>query len=140
MAKAKAKPYPPALLELMASKTAILMKARTYADMGMAETAQPIWTAAASYEERIAPPLDSLGRNLEAAASRISAASCYEKGCDLTRAANLYQVALAAPLRPIRAATSRRCWPPAWTNGAARPRTTRRGETTEFRRERDCGH
>jgi hypothetical protein len=100
MAKAKAKPYPPSLLDLMASKTAILMKARTFADMGMAETAQPIWTAAASCEERIAPLLDALGRNLEAAASRISAASCYQKGGDLSRAANLYQAALAGPLRP----------------------------------------
>ncbi len=100
MAKVKAKPYPPALLELMASKTAILMSARTYADMGMAETAQPIWTAAASCEERIAPLLDALGRNLEAAVSRISAASCYQKGGDLSRAVNLYQAALAAPLRP----------------------------------------
>ena len=100
MAKAKAKPYPPSLLELMASKTAILMKARTFADMGMTETAQPIWTAAVSCEERIAPLLDALGRDLEAAASRISAASCYQKGGDLSRAANLYQAALAAPLRP----------------------------------------
>ena len=99
MAKAKAKPYPPSLLELMASKTAILMKARTFADMGMAETAQPMWTVAASCEERIAPLLDALGRGLEAAASRISAASCYQKGGDLSRAANLYQAALAAPLR-----------------------------------------
>ena len=99
MAKTKARPYPPALRELMAAKTAILMKARTFADMGMADTAQPLWTAAASYEERIAPLLDALGRNLEAAASRISAASCYEKGGDLSRAANLYQAALAAPLR-----------------------------------------
>ena len=100
MAKAKAKPYPASLLELMETKTAILLKARTFADMGMAETAQPIWTAAASCEERIAPLLDALGRNLEAAASRISAASCYQKGGDLSRAANLYQAALAAPLRP----------------------------------------
>ena len=99
MAKAKARPYTPALLELMASKTAILMKARTFADMGMAETAQLIWTAAASCEERIAPLLDALGRKLEAAASRISAASCYQKGGDLSRATNLYQAALAAPLR-----------------------------------------
>jgi hypothetical protein len=99
MAKAKAKPYPPALLELMASKTAILMKARTFADMGMAETAQPMWAAAAASEEQIAPLLDLLGRALEAAASRISAASCYQKGGDLSRAANLYQAALAAPLR-----------------------------------------
>ena len=100
MAKAKAKPYPASLLELMASKTAILLKARTYADMGMTETAQPIWAAAASYEERIAPQLDLLGRELEAAASRISAASCYQKGGDLSRAVNLYQAALAAPLLP----------------------------------------
>jgi hypothetical protein len=55
--------------------------------------------AAAVYEERIAPRLDALGRALEAAASRISAASCYQKGGDLSRAANLYQAALAAPLR-----------------------------------------
>ena len=51
MSTAKAKPYPPSLLELMASKTAILLKARTFADMGMAETAQPMWTAAAACEE-----------------------------------------------------------------------------------------
>jgi hypothetical protein len=100
MGKAKAKPYPPSLLELMESKTALLMKARAFAHMGMAETAQPIWTAAASCEERIAPLLDALGRNLEAAASRISAASCYQKSGDLSRAVNLYQAALAAPLRP----------------------------------------
>jgi hypothetical protein len=100
MAKSKAKPYPPTLLELMESKTAILMQARTFADMGMAETAQPIWVTAASYEERIAPLLDALGRTLEAAASRISAASCYQKGGEPSRAANLYQAALAAPLRP----------------------------------------
>jgi len=99
MAKGKAKPYPAVLLELMASKTALLMKARTFADMGMAETAQPMWAVAASLEEQIAPLLDLLGRDLEAAASRISAASCYQKGGDLSRAANLYQAALAAPLR-----------------------------------------
>jgi hypothetical protein len=100
MASAKPKPYPPALLKMMAEKTAILMKARTFADMGMAETAQSMWVVAASYEERIAPLLDALGRDLEAAARRISAASCYHKGGDLSRAANLYQAALAAPLRP----------------------------------------
>jgi hypothetical protein len=86
------------VLELMASKTAILLKARTFSDMGMAETGQPMWTAAASYEERIAPLLDALGRKLEAAASRISAASCYAKAGDLSRAVNLYQAALTAAL------------------------------------------
>ena len=97
MAKVKAKSYPPALLELMASKTAILMRARTYTDIEMAETAQPTWTVAAGCEERIAPLLDALGRSPEAAASRISAASCYQKGGDLSRPVNLYQAALAAP-------------------------------------------
>ncbi len=100
MAKPKGKPYPPALRELMAAKTALLHKARTLADLGMAETAQPIWMAAASHEEQIAPWLDALGRPLEAAASRISAASCYQKAGELSRAVNLYQAALAAPLRP----------------------------------------
>jgi hypothetical protein len=100
MAKAKAKPYPASLLELMASKTTLLMKARAFADMGMAETARPMWAAAAALEERIAPLLDALGRPLEAAASRISAASCHHKGGDPGRAVNLYQAALAAPLRP----------------------------------------
>jgi hypothetical protein len=99
MAKGKAKPYPASLRELMASKTAVLMKARTFADIGMAETAQPLWAAAAAFEERIAPLLDALGRTLEAAASRVSAASCYQKSSDLSRAANFYQAALAAPLR-----------------------------------------
>ncbi len=42
-----------------------------------------LWTAAASCEERIAPLVDALGRPLEAAASRISAASCYQKAGDL---------------------------------------------------------
>jgi hypothetical protein len=100
MAKAKPKPYPKSLLELMATKTAILLQARTFADMGMAETAQPMWATVASYEERIAPLLDVLGRHLEAAASRMSAASCHQKAADPSRAVNLYQAALAAPLRP----------------------------------------
>ncbi|MBY0523531.1 MAG: hypothetical protein K2R98_09025 [Gemmataceae bacterium] len=80
MAKAKSKPYPPPLLERMALKTAVLLKARSFADMGMAETAQPMWAVAASHEGQIAPLLDLLGRDLEAAASRLSAASCYQKG------------------------------------------------------------
>jgi hypothetical protein len=84
----------------MESKTALLLQARTFTDMGMGETAQAIWVAAAGHEERIAPLLDALGRDLEAAASRISAASCYHKAGDLGRAVNLYRAALAAPLRP----------------------------------------
>ncbi len=98
MAKTKEKPYPKSLLKLMASKTAILMKARAVASMGLPETVVPLWAAAASYEERIAPLLGALGRDREAAVHRISGASCYEKAGDLSRAANLYQAALAGPL------------------------------------------
>ena len=40
--------------ELMAAKSAILSKAQALTTMGLPETAQPLWAAAASHEERIA--------------------------------------------------------------------------------------
>ena len=43
--------------------------------------------------------LDASGRELEAAIHRISAASCYEKAGEPSRAVNLYRAALAGPLR-----------------------------------------
>jgi hypothetical protein len=98
MAKAKAKPYPKFVKELMAQKSMVLSKAQALSEMGMAETALSLWLSAASFEERIAPQLDILGRELEAAVHRISAASCYQKGGDASRAANLYRAALAGPL------------------------------------------
>jgi hypothetical protein len=60
------------------------------------QTARPTWAAAAGCEERIAPRLDALGRSLEAAASRISAASCYQKGGELSRALPIFTRPLAA--------------------------------------------
>jgi hypothetical protein len=99
VAKAKSNAYPQAILDLMAEKTAILSKAHALSEMGMAETAQALWASAASYEERLAPQLDALGRDREAAVHRISAASCYHKAGDPSRAANLYRAALAGPLR-----------------------------------------
>ena len=65
----------------------------------MTEMAQPLWLSAATYEEHIAPMLDALGRELEGAIHRISAASCYEKAGDPSRAVNLYRAALSGPLR-----------------------------------------
>jgi hypothetical protein len=55
-------------------------------------------TAAASLEERIAPRLDALGRNREAALHRISAATCHRNAGQFSQAANLFQGALAGPL------------------------------------------
>ncbi len=104
MAKAKSKRYPQAVLDLLAEKTAVLSKAQALVEMGMPETALPLWASAAAYEERLAPVLEKLGNEGEAAVHRISAACCYQKAGDRSRAVNLYRAALAGPLR----ATTRR--------------------------------
>ena len=99
VSKPKAKPATHGLDELMAAKSAVLSKAQAFATMGLSETVQPLWASAASYEERIASLLDAHGEALEAAVHRISAASCYQKAGDPSRATNLCRVALAGPLR-----------------------------------------
>lgn len=92
------KQYTKALKEIMLRKSEILSKAQAFWEIGMTETAQPLWSSAATYEEHIAPMLDVIGRELEGALHRISAASCYEKAGDLSRAVNLYRAALSGPL------------------------------------------
>ena len=98
MSASKTKPYTKTLKAMMRRKSEILSKAQVFAEIDMKETAQPIWLSAAGYEERIAPMLDVLGRELEGAVHRISAASCYEKAGDPSRAVNLYRAALSGPL------------------------------------------
>lgn len=93
------KPYSKKLKEVMNQKSEVLSKAQALWEVGMTETAQPLWLSAANYEEHIAPILDALGRELEGAVHRISAASCYVKAGDLNKAVNLYRAALAGPLR-----------------------------------------
>lgn len=99
MSKPKVKSYTKVIKDLMDEKSHILSKAHALSEVGMLETVQPLWRSAAAYEEAIAPLLDGLGRELEAAVHRISAASCYQKAGDLIRAVNLYRAALAGPLR-----------------------------------------
>ncbi len=99
MPNPKTKPYTKTLKETMHRKSEILSKAQALWEIGMTETAQPLWLSAATYEEHIAPMLDALGRELEGAIHRISAASCYEKAGDPSRAVNLYRAALSGPLR-----------------------------------------
>jgi len=79
MTKRQAKPYGERVKELMAEKSRLLSKAQAFADMGLEETARPVWSCAASYEERIAPLLDVIGRDAEAALHRVSAAACNER-------------------------------------------------------------
>ena len=99
MSKPKVKSYTKVIKDLMGEKSHILSKAHALSEVGMLESVQPLWMSAAVYEESIAPLLDGLGRELEAAVHRISAASCYQKAGDLIRAVNLYHAALAGPLR-----------------------------------------
>ena len=99
MSTPKTEPYTQTLKETMRRKSEILSKAQALWEVGMTETAQPLWLSAATYEEHIAPMLDALGRELEGAIHRISAASCYEKAGDPSRAVNLYRAALSGPLR-----------------------------------------
>ena len=99
MPTSKIKPYTKTLKETMHRKSEILSKAQALWEVGMTETAQPLWLTAANYEEHIAPMLDAVGRELEGAMHRISAASCYEKAGDPSRAVNLYRAALSGPLR-----------------------------------------
>lgn len=98
MARAKPRPYPQFVLDLLADKSKVLSKAQAFASMGMSEIG-PLWAIAAAREEQIAPLLEALGREREAAIHRISAASCYRKAEELGRAVNLFRAALAGPLR-----------------------------------------
>jgi len=101
VAKPKSKPSVRQLEKLMAEKSAVLSKAQVWTTIGLRETAQALWAHAASYEERIAALHDAHGDDLEAAVHRISAASCYQKAGDPSRATNLYRAALAGPLRAV---------------------------------------
>src|SRR5580693_4989455 len=98
MSHSQEKPYPKRLKELMATKTRMLTQARTCSELGIDELATGLWQHAAVHEERIAPLMEMLGRYREAALHRVSAASCYQKAGDLSRAVNLYRAALAGPL------------------------------------------
>jgi hypothetical protein len=82
----------------MAETSGNIMKARALVALGMPELALSAWLAAAGGEEQVAPRLETLDRDQEAAVHRISAASCYQHAGELARAINLYRAALAGPL------------------------------------------
>lgn len=98
MPKRKAGLYPPLVQDLIAEKSAVLSQAQAFAELGMADMARTLWVSAAEQEARLAPLLDSLGHDLEAAVHRVSAAGCYRRAGDWTAAVNLYRAALAGPL------------------------------------------
>ncbi len=98
MPQTRARPYPPSLLERMAETSGLVMKARALVALGMPELALDAWSAAAAGEEQVAPRLEMLERDQEAAVHRLSAASCYQHAGELAKAINLYRAALAGPL------------------------------------------
>lgn len=98
MSYSQVTPMTTTVKELMGKKSYLLSKAEAFAEMGLTETAQPLFVSTAAYEEQIAALLDTEGRELEAAVHRISAASCYKRADQLSHAVTLYRAALAAPL------------------------------------------
>ena len=96
----KTKTYPDPIRRLSAEKTALISKAQVLTEMDLGQTALPLWAAAASCGERLAPLMESIGRDRAAAVHRISGASCYQKTGELGQAANFSRAALAGPLRP----------------------------------------
>ena len=98
MPKRNASLYPQPVEHLIAEKSAVLSKALAFAELGMEDMARTLWASAAGLEERLAPLLEALGHDLEAAVHRISAAGCYRRAGDLTAAVNLYRGALAGPV------------------------------------------
>ena len=90
--------YPPAVAELIAEKSSVLSKAQAFSELGLPDVARTLWATAAAHEARLAPLLETLGLDREAAVHRISAAGCYRRAGDLPGAVNLYRAALAGPL------------------------------------------
>ena len=98
MNKSHEESYDVELEGLMAEKTKVLSQAHAFTQMGLVQTAEPLWRTAAGFEERIAPRLDAIGRPSEAAVHRISAATCYQNAGEFVHAANLFKAALVGPL------------------------------------------
>jgi homoserine kinase len=90
--------YSQSVLDRMGETSGAIMKARALAAMGMPDLARSAWLLAAAGEEQVAPLLEMLSRDREAAVHRISAASCYQSAGELGKAINLYRAALAGPL------------------------------------------
>ena len=83
---------------LSGESTWLITHGRAMWETGQKEQAVTDFAEAGKREERIAPLLDLLGREREAAVHRISGGSCYEKAGEFSRAVNLFRAALASPL------------------------------------------
>lgn len=98
MPRSKAKPPATLIAKMLDEASWLLSHAQALTDYGRQQEAAAEFTRAAAAEEQAACLLDADGQELEAAIHRISAASCYEKLGQHTRAVTLLRAALAAPL------------------------------------------
>lgn len=98
MRRPKGKPSAALIEQMLDEASWLLSHAQALADYGRLEEAAAEQARAAAGEEQVACLLDADGQELEAAIHRVSAASCYEKMGQHTRAVTLLRAALAAPL------------------------------------------
>jgi hypothetical protein len=98
MRRPKGKPSAALIEQMLDEASWLLSHAQALGDYGRYEEAAAEQVRAAAAEEQVACLLDADGQELEAAIHRVSAASCYEKLGQHTRAATLLRAALAAPL------------------------------------------
>jgi len=110
MGRPKNKPSA-ALTERMLDEASwLLSHAQALGDYGRHEEAAAEMARAAGCEEQVACLLDADGQELEAAIHRVSAASCFEKLGQYTRAVTLLRAALGAPLHDAYPARVRQQW------------------------------
>jgi tetratricopeptide (TPR) repeat protein len=98
MPRSKGKPSASLIEQMLDEASWLLSHARALGDYQRYEEAAAELTRAADCEEQAASLLDADGQELEAAIHRVSAASCWEKLGQYTRAVTLFKAALAAPL------------------------------------------
>jgi tetratricopeptide (TPR) repeat protein len=98
MPRSKGKPAAALIDHMLGEASWLLSHAQALTDYGRRDEAAVELARAAAAEEQVAGLLDADGQDLEAAIHRVSAASCYEKLGQSTRAVTLLRAALAGPL------------------------------------------
>jgi hypothetical protein len=98
MPRSKGKPSAALIDRMLGEASWLLSHAHALGDYQRYEEAAAELTRAANCEEQAASLLDADGQELEAAIHRVSAASCWEKLGQYTRAVTLFKAAPVAPL------------------------------------------
>jgi hypothetical protein len=98
MPRSKGKASAALIDHMLGEASWLLSHAQALTDYGRKDEASAEWERAAQCEEQVACLLDSDGQELEAAIHRVSAASCYEKRGQYTRAVTLLRAGLGGPL------------------------------------------